>query len=204
MRILQLQQPQITPEDQQPRTIEALPEIKTERLVLREPTALDTPYIVKYASDKDIHDATLKIPHPYSELDAEAFLRKVSEGIKKDTEYIFAIEIIGLEKFTGTVGFKMDLANKKAEVGYWIGKPFWGRGYVTEALKAALDYGFNELGLNRIEAHYLAFNEASGAVMLKAGMHPEGVLRQHVKKGTEFIDVVLYGLTVDDYRSPIT
>ena len=161
------------------------------------------PFLIKYASDKDIHDATLKIPHPYTEQDADDFLVRVKKGQEDDTEYIFAVEIIGIEQFTGTVGFKLDLPNLKAEVGYWIGKPFWGQGYITEALTSALDYGFNSLNLNRIEAHYLAFNEASGAVMKKAGLIHEGRLRNHVKKNDQFYDIVMFGLTKDQYQQAI-
>lgn len=89
-------------------------------------------------------------------------------------------------------------------MGYWIGKPFWGKGYITEALKAVLAFGFDKLQLNRIEAHHLDFNEASGAVLMKVGMRHEGILRKHVKKNGEFYDIVLFGLISQDYKDQLS
>ena len=81
-----------------------------------------------------------------------------------------------------------------AEAGYWIGRPFWSRGYATEALRAVLAYGFEGLELHRIHAHHFARNSASGRVMQKADMQLEGVHREHAKKDDHFEDIVVYGI----------
>ena len=89
----------------------------------------------------------------------------------------------------------------RAELGYWIGKPYWGQGYCTEAARATLDFGFEQLGLNRIFAHHFARNPASGRVMQKIGMTREGRLRQHVKKWDAFEDLELYGILKDHWAA---
>ena len=79
-----------------------------------------------------------------------------------------------------------------AEMGYWIGKPYWGQGYAAEASLAVLAYGFDQLGLHRIWARHMRRNPASGRVMQKMGMLYEGCMCQHVKKWDEFEDVLIY------------
>ena len=81
-----------------------------------------------------------------------------------------------------------------AEIGYWIGKPHWGKGYCTEAVTALVQYGFDSLGFERIFATHFRKNPASGRVMQKAGMKFEGRLRHHVKKWGEFYDLEVYSL----------
>ena len=87
----------------------------------------------------------------------------------------------------------------RAEVGYWIGKPFWGRGLATAALRLLLQFGFETLQLNRIEAGHFDYNPASGRVMEKAGMRFEGVRRQYVWHRDRYKDVRWYAILREDY-----
>ena len=98
----------------------------------------------------------------------------------------------------GAISLDLNLEHKRAELGYWVGLPFWGRGYATEAGRAMLDYGFDEIGLNRIEALYLLRNPASGRVLDKLGMMHEGVRRQHIIKWGVPEDVGLYAVLAAD------
>jgi RimJ/RimL family protein N-acetyltransferase len=82
----------------------------------------------------------------------------------------------------GAINLRLELPHQRGELGYWIGEPYWGRGYATEAVSALIRYGFDTVGLNRIYARHLARNPASGRVMAKAGMQREGAQRQHVLK----------------------
>jgi len=84
-------------------------------------------------------------------------------------------------------------------MGYWIGKSYWGKGYCTEAARRLIKYGFEELKLNRIFAHFMTGNPASGRVMEKAGMIYEGHLRQHVKKWDVVQDLKIYAILKDEY-----
>ena len=96
--------------------------------------------------------------------------------------------------FIGGVGLNLNKQNETAELGYWIGKPYWRQGYCTEAAQAVLRYGFEVLGLNRIQARHFTRNPASGRVMQKIGMKYEGCLRQAVKKWDKFEDWEIYGI----------
>ena len=101
----------------------------------------------------------------------------------------------------GAVGLRLELDDRRAELGYWIGKPYWNQGYCTEAARAAIQFGFEQLELNRIFANHFVRNPASGRVMQKLGMVYEGRLRQHVKKWDAFEDLELYGILKDDCQS---
>jgi len=101
-------------------------------------------------------------------------------------------------------GLTLSEAHNHGELGYWIGKPFWGRGYATEAAAAVLRFGFETLQLNRIHAAFMEHNPASGRVMEKIGMSHEGTLRQHMKKWDRFYDVIKYGILKSDYESSLS
>jgi RimJ/RimL family protein N-acetyltransferase len=90
---------------------------------------------------------------------------------------------------------------RRAELGYWIGRPYWGNGYCTEAGQAILEYGFQALNLNRIHAYHFKRNPASGRVMQKFGMKHEGTSPQHIMKWGVFEDVELYGILRSGWES---
>ena len=141
---------------------------------------------------------TLTIPHPYPDGAAEAWIaaheRPPAEG--EDGEHVFAIDD---GELAGLIGLHVKPRDHAAEIGYWVGVPYWGRGYATEAARAVLRFGFEDLGLNKIYAGYFARNEASGNVMRKLGMRHEGTLRQHHCKWGEYVDVVMYGILAGEW-----
>ena len=94
----------------------------------------------------------------------------------------------------------IDREYKSAEVGYSLGRAYWNRGIMTEALRAVVAYGFDQLGLNRIEAQHETDNPASGRVMAHVGMRKEGTLRQRLVNKGKFVDVALYAILRDDPR----
>lgn len=104
----------------------------------------------------------------------------------------------------GSIGLSLYLDHARGEMGYWIGKPYWGRGYVTEAATEILRVGFEVLGLHRIHAHHMTGNPASGTVLRKLGMRHEGTLHHHTLKWGEFHDIECYGLLADEFarRAP--
>jgi RimJ/RimL family protein N-acetyltransferase len=111
----------------------------------------------------------------------------------------FAITLKPSGELIGAVGLTIQTQHERAELGYWVGKTWWGQGYCTEAARAVLEFGFAALGLNRILAYHLSRNPTSGRVMQKLGMRHEGQLRQHVKKWDTFEDVDLYGVLKSDW-----
>lgn len=144
---------------------------------------------------KDISDTTLRIPYPYTEMDADEWLKRVRIQNDELGEVItFAIR--NSEGFLiGGVGFD-DLVpgrSHKAEIGYWLAKPYWGRGIMTEAVKCAAEHAFDRFKLVRLSANVFASNDASCRVLEKAGFLFEGVSEKYYEKNREYIDAKLFG-----------
>ncbi|PHN04890.1 GNAT family N-acetyltransferase [Flavilitoribacter nigricans DSM 23189 = NBRC 102662] len=175
--------------------MQKFPTIKTERLVLSQLSAADIPRIVTYAAEKEISQYTLNIPFPYTEQDAIFWINQSNQGFKNGTQLIFAIRLQPELDFIGGIGLTLSENYHRAEIGYWVGKPFWNRGYTSEAVEAIIGYGFQNLQLNKLMATHLDKNPASGRVMLKNGMVQEGTLREHIFKDGAYFDLIHYGLT---------
>jgi ribosomal-protein-alanine N-acetyltransferase len=176
-------------------------ELRTSRLVLRPFQREDVSPVVRLAGVKEIAATTLQIPHPYKEEDARAFLARANDDFRAGRSISFAISLPASGELCGAVGLHIADANKHAELGYWIGVPFWGRGYATEAARAAVTFGFGTLCLNRIFAHHFAGNTASQRVLEKIGMRHEGRFRQHIQKWGRFVDIENYGLLAKEFQA---
>jgi ribosomal-protein-alanine N-acetyltransferase len=176
------------------------PTIKTERLILRPYTLNDAPELQRLIGDRDIAATTANIPHPYEDGMAEDWIAKRQESFEKGKTVDFAITHCQEGFLIGGISLNnIDRQSEHAEIGYWIGKSYWGRGYATEAAQAVLRYGFDTLGLNRIHARHFARNPASGRILRKIGMKHEGYRRQHFKKWGKFEDWELYGILRREY-----
>jgi ribosomal-protein-alanine N-acetyltransferase len=176
------------------------PRLETPRLVLREIAERDLSTITTLANDVDIAGSTLNIPYPYSEADAVAWRVLTQQGFRLGSAFNFAIELKQTQMFVGSIGIQVEKRFDRAEVGYWLSKPYWNQGLMTEALTEVLRFGFEELNLNKIFATHLAHNVASGRVMLKNGMFKDGELVQHVKRDGEYYDLWQYRLTRQEYE----
>ena len=173
-----------------------MPTLRTQRLVLRPFTLDDAPAVQQLASAYEVALNTLMIPHPYPPGAAEWWIGTHRADFDEDRMIHFAID-------DGQVAGAMALVNKGdaiAEIGYWIGVPFWGRGYASEAARAVVRYGFEERGLHRVFAQHFTRNPASGRVLQNAGMIYEGTLRQAIKKWDEYVDVACYGILRADFN----
>lgn len=175
-----------------------IPTLKTERLLLRSFQMADKLEVQELASVKEIAATTLSIPHPYSLEDAEHWLQTKIDNFENDKEIAWAICNRNTESLLGAIGLGLDLDNEAAELGFWIGKPFWGKGYVTEAARKILEYAFSDMNLNRVEANHMVGNDASGRVLEKLGMQYEGMHRQLIKKWGEFKDVKRFAILKSD------
>ncbi len=176
------------------------PTLSTERLILRPFHLGDAPRVQELAGEKAIASTTLNIPHPYEDGMAEDWIETHAEAFEKGESVTFAIVLKQENALIGAVGLDVNAAHDRAELGYWIGVPYWNNGYASEAARAVLEYGFVERKLNRIYASHLTRNPASGRVMRKIGMTHEASFREHVKKWGEFEDLEMYGILRDEFR----
>lgn len=94
----------------------------------------------------------------------------------------------------------MDKDKKQAEVGYWIGKKYWGQGYVSEAVKLILEFGFKKLKLHRIQARCFAVNKSSERVMVKAGFKKEGEVSECIYRRGRWHNILRYSILVSEYK----
>ncbi len=175
------------------------PSIETARLILRPFQLSDAAAVQELAGERDIADTTMNIPHPYEDGMAEEWIAGHEPGYSEGEGATFAITLRVDTALIGAIGLRVDRSLNKAELGYWVGKPFWNHGYATEAAAAVLAFGFDELGLNRIQARHLARNPSSGRVMEKAGMLREGIARQDAIKWEQYEDLVSYALLLEDW-----
>ncbi len=140
-------------------------------------------------SAREIAAGTLSIPHPYPDGAAAEWIS--SRGREEPR---FAIERREDAALVGAIGLRVEPDHARAELGYWVGVPYWNRGYATEAAAAVVRYGFEQLGLERIYAHHFVANPPSGRVLQKIGMRHEGTLRRHVLKWGERLDLEAYAV----------
>lgn len=175
--------------------LEKFPVIETERLILSQLEEKDIPLIVEYLQHRIYSDLTSNIPYPYTEKDARFWLKMSKEAFENNAGYTFGIRDKE-DRIIGAIGLH-DRDDDKAELGYWIGMPYWSKGLVTEAAKAMIHFGFNQLGVHKIFATHLPHNPASGKIMKKIGMEQEAVLKQEIKKDGEYFDLVMYSVFND-------
>ena len=189
------------------------PTVETQRLVLRPFQMFDVDRMSQLINDREIAANTRTIDFPYPDGAAELWIRQhpgmwlkgeaaifaVCLKVQKDSEGSDADET--QDQLVGAMGLEICETNHHAELGYWIGRPFWGQGICTEAAKRVVQFGFEQLGLHKIHAHHLVRNPASGRILEKVGMIKEGLLRGHVRKWGVFEDVATYGILRSDFET---
>ena len=170
-------------------------EVISDHLILREPEMRDGPCIAKLAGAFEIADTTLRIPHPYYLEHAQSWIAEVRRLSSEDSSKQWVIILKKERSLIGAIGLSsIDYRHRHGELGYWIGKSWWGRGYATESAVAVIEYAFRTLDLHRVYAHHFVRNEASGRVLQKAGMIYEGTMREHVNQWGRFEDIKIYGI----------
>ena len=179
-------------------------ELRTLRLLLRSFERGDIPAVVRLAGAREIAATTINIPHPYTENDARSFLAHAEDDCRAGRSVSFVATISAGGELCGAVGLAIAPAHDRAELGYWIGVPYWGQGFATEAASAVMAFGFEVLRLNRIHASHFAGNTASQRVLEKIGMRHEGLSRQHARKWNRFVDLENYGLLASEFHSEKT
>jgi ribosomal-protein-alanine N-acetyltransferase len=183
------------------RVVHDQPTLTTERLTLRPFVADDAFDVERLAGMREIADTTLNIPHPYPHGGAAEWIRLHAPAWIEGTSATFAIIGQKMGALVGTISLIIKREHQRAELGYWIAPDCWNRGYATEATRAIIDFGFETLGLHRIESRHFLRNPASGRVMRKVGMIREGIERDLVMKWDRFESLALYSILEPEWRA---
>ncbi len=160
------------------------------RSTLRDYRATDRASLVRYANNETIaRNLRDRFPHPYTESDADRFL-SFCAGAAPPLNFAIAVDDVAV----GGIGLMLheDIERVSAELGYWLGEPFWGRGIVSEAVAAFTDWAFATFPLTRVYALPFAENAASARVLEKAGYVLEGRLRKSAIKREQILDQLMY------------
>jgi ribosomal-protein-alanine N-acetyltransferase len=191
-----------------------IPTLYTPRLTLRPFAPADAARVRELAGDARVAATTAHIPHPYPSGLAEDWIRMHGPLAQDGKQYHFAVTLAGTRTpgreldgadtghLIGAVGLILArrAAGKEAELGYWIGVPYWNRGFATEAAHAVLAFGFERQELARVVARHGANNPASGRVLRSLGMTQDGIAQEAVRKGDELIDLECYAITRTEWE----
>lgn len=160
---------------------------------LTEIRATDRAALVEHLSDRAIYDLTLRLPYPYTPADADQWLELVeTQAHEQGYPVNWAIRT-AQEQLIGGLGF-MDFQlgqTHRAEIGYWVARPFWNQGIMTAVVRTACAFAFREWGLVKIHAHVFVHNQASLRVLRKCDFEVEGHLKKHFLKDGRFLDAFL-------------
>ncbi len=182
------------------RVFSHLPELTTPRLTLRKMMVADTSDMYEYASRPDVTKYLTWNPHPdrsYTREYLEYLGNRYAAGMFYDWAVIYEPDC----KMVGTCGFtSFNCSSDSAEVGYVLNPEYWGRGIATEALMRVLAFGFEDLGLHRIEARFIEGNDQSRRVMEKVGMTYEGMLREAMLVKGAYVNVGICAMLFSEWK----
>ena len=146
--------------------------LETERLLLRPPDFRDVPAITSWIGDYDVSKNLASVPYPFRESDAHDFVAHAIEGRARGEKFDFALEQKDGVRFMGCCGVR--LKDGRFRLGYWLGKPYWGHGYMSEAAKKVISFAFHDLKATSVTAGWFHDNPASGRVLEKLGFGHDG------------------------------
>ena len=176
-----------------------LPTLRGGGLVLRALATTDASAIEGALQDAEVARNTLSIPWPYPEGAAAAFIAAEREAWRAGKRATWGLAEQDAPLF-GVIGLRFRPAHQLAEIGYWLARDAWGRGHATAAVRLAVAWAFDAMGLHRVEAHHFVENPASGRVLAKAGFSIEGRRRGAVWRDGVPRDLVSYAMLRDDPR----
>jgi RimJ/RimL family protein N-acetyltransferase len=166
----------------------------SEQVRLSDVRESDKPALIEHLREKEIYDRTLRIPYPYTEKDADDWLNIVAKATQQQGRAVQWAIRNAADLLIGGVGFNGFQVGKshRAEIGYWLAKPWWGQGIMTAVVQRMCQHAFEEFGLIKVTAHVFATNPASARVLEKCGFQQEGYLKKHFCKDDQYLDARLY------------
>ena len=175
------------------------PTLRTARLVLRPFEPTDAPRVTELVSAYEIADTTAAIPHPYVEPMADEWIRGQTAAYEAGENVTFAVTLAATGELIGAMGLRLEPDLRSAELGYWVGLPYWNHGYATEAAQAVIGHAFGAHDVDRVHATHFVRNPASGRVMAKTGMRQEGILRRSAMKWDRLEDVAHWSMLREEW-----
>ena len=174
--------------------------IEGNTIIIRKLKRSDAQSIFQHAKHSDIARYTM-VPHPYKLKDAEDFIKITHRKICKKESCELGIELKEIGQIIGMVGLmNIDYKNKNAEIGYWLGKEYWGKKIMKEAIFLILGFGFKQLKLVRIYARVMHPNIASAGLLEKQGFKYEGRLRKATLREDKWMDELRYSILSNEFK----
>ncbi|MCF7958579.1 MAG: GNAT family N-acetyltransferase [Phycisphaerae bacterium] len=178
------------------------PQFETDRIIIRRYKPSDAEDLYNVLKDKAMSRWTFALPHPYPQEAAVKYIRQTQSRWRLEKGYAFAVVHKETGKVIGNVGLnRVEQTHKCGEIGFCLGKKYWGQGLMTEAIERLLHFGFNKLKLHRIYGHTFQANTASKRVFEKTGFTLEGTMRQAVVRYKKRHDLLNYGILRGEYKS---
>ena len=168
----------------------------TDQIHLSEIQPSDQAAVLEHLKEKEIYDRTLRIPHPYTKADFQTWMDIVEKTTEQQGRLVHWAIMNRDDFLIGGCGFDGFQVGKshRAEIGYWLAKPYWGRGIMTAVVRRACEFAFAEFGLVKIVAHVFADHAASARVLEKCGFQQEGYLRKHYLKDGKCLNARAFAL----------
>lgn len=177
------------------------PTIMTKSLKMRALNLSDAKIITDLANDKEVAKNAYTFPYPCTEEFTIPWITTLAEAWEVHKFLTLGVETKKEKELIGAICLNINSVFEHAEIGYWSGRPYWGKGYSTEAHQGMLHYGFGIHKLHRIFGHCLVTNLAIKNICLnKLYMKHEGRFREHIKRHKEFVDVNVYGILDEEYN----
>lgn len=175
--------------------------MKGDRINLRPFKPSDAKTLQRYANDPKVSRYLPLMPYPYSLDNARSWIKQSRQAARDNRSYAFAIEHVERNEIVGGVSLEeVRCQDRAAGIGYWLARPFWGEGLMTEAVRLVLEFSFSHLKLHRVYAQAHDKNVGSWKVMEKLGFVREGTLRKASRIGRRWCDVYTYGLLRPEFR----
>jgi [ribosomal protein S5]-alanine N-acetyltransferase len=178
----------------------AIPQLTTERLLLRPFVLEDAPTVQELVSPREVAAPLDAMPHPYPDGAAAEWIATHAGRAEAGSAFTWAVTTLRDGTLIGAIEIRAEALHQRGEFGYWTGMPYWNQGFTTEAAGRVVRQGFETLDLHRIQALVLPGNTGSVRVLEKLGFQREGVLRDYVLRWGEFQDRAIYGLVRDEWK----
>lgn len=182
-------------------SIKRVPTLEGGRVALRALRPMDAASIYRYLNDSRVNRWLPRVPKPYRVDDAHAWVRVTRKMAEAGTDFHFGIELRESGEIVGMIGLNgIQTEDRIAEVGYWLGRPYWRQGLMEEALRLIVRFAFGPLRLHRLFGIVVPSNVGSAALLEKVGFQREVVAREKRRTGRGYVDEHVYGLLKEEYK----